>query len=348
MFLELLEARWGKPTRAAEKAAASQLGAAQSRGANAGMGEEPARPQQQAPRARAAAQKPKPKPRPGARPSISVPVGGFTAAPPIVNASVAPTAPAAPATAPAAASGSCVLDDDDDDREQLRGDAEETLPEAEANAVVGDYSTALKTVTALLEVHLELGAPWDDDCDATRKAKGAAAQDKGAVWAQALRAHSGDSVGHYYCHLAFAHFEELIVANGHCDHGNDEVLEKGNRTVKSYRDMSFKGGSSAAGKAKQKQRRWRKEGREPDAGRDSDSALEEYSVVRENNVGVIEYTTNLQTAADLIESRRSHEASLNLGRGKRKQAKRAKRETAASVKSENLSALKAVAAPNGA
>eukprot|EP00965_Chrysotila_dentata_P213521 6187667-Pleurochrysis_carterae.AAC.4 len=44
----------------------------------------------------------------------------------------------------------------------------------------------------------------------------------------------------------------------HIQHGNDEVLEKANRDVKYFRDMSFKGGNSAANKLPQKQKRNRK------------------------------------------------------------------------------------------
>eukprot|EP00965_Chrysotila_dentata_P115409 3814117-Pleurochrysis_carterae.AAC.1 len=81
----------------------------------------------------------------------------------------------------------------------------------------------------------------------------------GAAWASAVRAHSGDSVGHYYMHLlCFAHLAELIERLGYLQHGNDKVLEKGNRDVKHFRDMSFKGGSSAQNKKEQKQKRSRK------------------------------------------------------------------------------------------
>eukprot|EP00965_Chrysotila_dentata_P185865 6136185-Pleurochrysis_carterae.AAC.2 len=84
------------------------------------------------------------------------------------------------------------------------------------------------------------------------------AQELGVAWASAVRADSGDSVGHYYMHLCLAHLAESIERHGFLQHGNDEVLEKGNRDVKHFRDMSFKEGNSAANKLPQTQKRNRK------------------------------------------------------------------------------------------
>ena len=67
----------------------------------------------------------------------------------------------------------------------------------------------------------------------------------GRSWANALRSHSNGQVGHYYSHVAFAHFQELIEEHGHLMQGNDEVLEKGNRDMKRFRDMTFWGGTVA-------------------------------------------------------------------------------------------------------
>ena len=54
-----------------------------------------------------------------------------------------------------------------------------------------------------------------------------------------------------------------------------------------------------------KQRRWRKSR----ADGATDGELEQYERVVNCNVGVIEYTTNLQTAGDMIDAKRTHEAS---------------------------------------
>ena len=46
-------------------------------------------------------------------------------------------------------------------------------------------------------------------------------------------------------HVAFAHLRELVVEHGHLQAGNDEVLEKGNRDMKRFRDMTYWGGDSS-------------------------------------------------------------------------------------------------------
>ena len=64
--------------------------------------------------------------------------------------------------------------------------------------------------------------------------------------------------------------------------------------------------------------------------------LEQYERVVNCNVGVIEYTTNLQTAGDMIDAKRTHEASARQRRQKGAAIKRAKREHDDSVKKEAL------------
>ena len=89
---------------------------------------------------------------------------------------------------------------------------------------------------------LELNEPWPDS---ERAVRAEAAQAKGAAWATACRAHANNGVGHYYMHLAFAHLQELILEHGHLQTGNDEVLEKGNRDMKRFRDLTYWGGESS-------------------------------------------------------------------------------------------------------
>ena len=81
----------------------------------------------------------------------------------------------------------------------------------------------------MLELHKELHEPW---AHKERAEQGKKAAVYGRSWANALRSHSNGQVGHYYSHVAFAHFQELIEEHGHLMQGNDEVLDKGNRDMK--------------------------------------------------------------------------------------------------------------------
>ena len=49
----------------------------------------------------------------------------------------------------------------------------------------------------------------------------------------------------YYSHVAFAHLKEILVKHEHLHAGNvDEILERGNHTVKEYKRLTFKGGDA--------------------------------------------------------------------------------------------------------
>ena len=58
-----------------------------------------------------------------------------------------------------------------------------------------------------------------------------------------------------------------------------------------------------------------------------------------NNVGVVEYTTDMQTAAGLIEAKRAHEAAANLQKEKQGAVKKRKRERAEQIKAESRASL---------
>jgi hypothetical protein len=122
--------------------------------------------------------------------------------------------------------------------------------------VVGDYMSALDAVHALIRYMLELHEPWEDTV-AERAKRAPAAGRVGRVWATRLRAHAGGLVGHYYMHQAFAHVEECILLHGPLQHGNDEVLERGNLTMKHFRGLTFKGGDSSAAAIDMVQTRYR-------------------------------------------------------------------------------------------
>ena len=124
------------------------------------------------------------------------------------------------------------------------------------DTVVGDYASALDAVHALIKFMLELHDPWEDSI-AERGKRAPAAGKAGRAWAVGLRAHAGGLVGHYYMHQAYIHVEESILLHGPLQHGNDEVLERGNLTMKHYRGLTFKGGSDAAGAKDMVQTRYR-------------------------------------------------------------------------------------------
>jgi hypothetical protein len=64
-------------------------------------------------------------------------------------------------------------------------------------------------------------------------------------------------VGHYYMHQSYSHLEEQITRHGPLQHRNDEVLERGNLTMKHYRGLTFKGGDSSAAARNMVQTRYR-------------------------------------------------------------------------------------------
>ena len=73
------------------------------------------------------------------------------------------------------------------------------------------------------------------------------AQELGALWTVAARAHVGNHMRHYYNHIVFAHLAELVRLHGNLQSGNDEILEKGNIDVKDDKRLTFKGGKSGVG-----------------------------------------------------------------------------------------------------
>ena len=146
------------------------------------------------------------------------------------------------------------------------------------------------------------------------------AQAKGTAWAAALRKHSNGTCGHYYGHLAFAHFEELIIEHGPFQHGNDEILEKGNLDMKRYRNMSFHGGNSskdsqAAGVV---QTRWRLV---REAANGVEAVYEPYDVKTARAEASWVACFKMEVAADMIRGTRLHEKALTAAMGKRKAAK---------------------------
>ena len=146
------------------------------------------------------------------------------------------------------------------------------------------------------------------------------AQAKGTAWAAALRKHSNGTCGHYYGHLAFAHFEELILEHGPFQHGNDEILEKGNLDMKRYRNMSYHGGDSskAAMAAGVVQTRWRLVHEAADG---IEAVYEPYSVETSRAEASWVACFKMEVAADLVRGSRPHERSLTAAMGKRKAAK---------------------------
>eukprot|EP00965_Chrysotila_dentata_P153594 5076630-Pleurochrysis_carterae.AAC.3 len=113
------------------------------------------------------------------------------------SASVAPPPP------PAQNDNADYKDGDDGDMQDM--DAGAVLPEVEPTVVLGCRQTALRaSVLWPLKFHAELATLWDDDTPQTREDRGKAAAARGKAKAETLRAHSGDSAGHYYMHLSFA------------------------------------------------------------------------------------------------------------------------------------------------
>eukprot|EP00965_Chrysotila_dentata_P124624 4119528-Pleurochrysis_carterae.AAC.1 len=128
----------------------------------------------------------------------------------------------------------------------------------------------------------------------------------------------------------------VIEGLGCLQHWNDEVLEKGNRDDKRFRDMSIKGGSSAANKKKLKQKRSRRvENSDPEMSSES----EEIEVTRSNNIGVIENAMQLHTARKVVLQRSKHEVSMLKSKKRRARSKQTKREERVLLKREPLGSL---------
>ena len=115
-------------------------------------------------------------------------------------------------------------------------------------------------------------------------------------------------------HVAFAHMEELILANGHPQNGNDEILERGNLTLKGLKGLTWKGYSEGS---QMKQERFRKKldqvasaayaAKHPNrkkARRVLSGETESYSLTRRSMKSVVCQCAELQTACKLLKQNR--------------------------------------------
>eukprot|EP00965_Chrysotila_dentata_P237326 6201833-Pleurochrysis_carterae.AAC.1 len=119
------------------------------------------------------------------------------------------------------------------------------LPVAGEECSAGDLRSAAKVWLAVVEFNELLHTPVGDTSITARAQMGAACQAKGVAWVVALRAHSGNSVAFNYMHLSAAHLGELIVRHGMLERGDDEILERDNRTAKRVKsNLLFWGGTS--------------------------------------------------------------------------------------------------------
>ena len=174
------------------------------------------------------------------------------------------------------------------------------LNEKTPDNVVGDYASALKVVLALLKMQLYLHDSWDDSTDEYRRVRGEKAQELGAAWTVAARAHVGNHMRHYYNHVVFAHLAELVRLHGNLQSGNDEILEKGNRDVKDDKRLTFKGGCSGEGAdVLQRAVRWRNNGKRT-------GEQEEVIVHRKKMRGVMESVLRNQKTRELQGAARMH------------------------------------------
>ena len=154
----------------------------------------------------------------------------------------------------------------------------------------------------------------------------------------ALRKHGNESCGHYYSHVSLAHLEELVVEHGHLQAGNDEVLEKGNRDMKRFRDMTYWGGDSSkeAQATQTTATRYRIVAEAKDG---VEAVYEPYTVQVKRHEASWVACMKMQVAADLLAARRPHKADQR-GKGKRAFAKAAKDVTRDAVKAESVKRLK--------
>ena len=251
-MLELLAARYGEPVTIAEKRAAADVAAAQSQGAHyaaADLAEAAEADAAAAPPPAPPLPPPPPPPPPSKPPSPEDEDFAAMAASMGIELpkEIPPPAPEqvlVESTVPDNAPEVGLDGDGTDDCEWV------------PDTVVGDYMSALDAVLALIRFMLELHEPWEDT-SAERAVRAPAAGKVGRTWAIRLRAHAGGLVGHYYMHQAFAHLVEQIETHGPLQHGNDEVLERGNLTMKHFRGLTFKGGNSSAAAKEMVETRYR-------------------------------------------------------------------------------------------
>jgi hypothetical protein len=325
LLLALLNARYGPPTSMAEVQQAVNIAAAQQDGAAL-------RP----PGVRPAVPNPYVRPAKRPRQTKRAEVTGDSSSSE-EDPSPPPPAPApSPSPAPAAANDASEhgSDCEDDDISNLIGDGDEEYLD-QVSGIVGNRETALRAILTLLHMHLELATPWSDNTMATRLKKAPIGQVKGSAWAMAIRAHSGGVVGHYYCHVAFAHIQEILVESGHMMAGNDEVLEKGNHTIKEYKRLTFKGGTRVKGtSAFFRQRRLRLAEKATPEEEDTYTAV---FVKRARHVGVVLQAGELQLAAELVTAQRKHTSITQSGAAKQAAAQR--RVVTEVVKTETVTGL---------
>ena len=195
---------------------------------------------------------------------------------------VAARPPPAKSTTPAPACATSSNGDEEEEAIEMEERNLDGLNETTPDKVVGGYASALAVVLSLLKMHLYLHDEWDDSTEDKRRVRGAKAQELGAAWTVAGRAHVGNHMRHYYNHIVFAHLAELIHLHGNLQSGNDEILEKGNRDVKDDKKLTFKGGASGeAGSVLQRANRWKTKV-------NATGEQEEFVVTRKRQRGVME------------------------------------------------------------
>ena len=329
LVLDLIDARWGKATTSADRAAAREVGAAQASGAHLLQADDDEPPPP-----------PPPPPPPAQLSAIQDTIGtrglDFAALLALSTDPVDPTQPADPV--PPTDAG---IDDgedeanEDEEAESASLQPQDDVVEEVVGDIVGTRATAITCFLTLLHLQLELNTPWPDS---ERNARAETGQKKGASWATALRAHSNNGVGHYYMHLSFAHLKELIKEHGHLQHGNDEVLEKGNRDMKRFRDMTFwGGGSSKAAQARPvMQTRYRLV---RDARDGEEAQYEPYTVSRNRQQASWVECMRMQVAADLLAVRRPHQIELDRKSARRMATKHKRSEARDAVKAEAVGVL---------
>ena len=236
LLLALIDARWGKADSAGERQAQREVAEAQAIGQAAGLRDFGSEDQTSS--------------APPARPTIidttktTVDAASLLAA--VMARNLPP--PAARPAPQAAASLQPETEEADDEQEEadvgirFDGDWAEVSPDS---GVVGTRATSVKCLLTFLHLLLDLNQPWvSDAAGAEKKIRAKTSSRKGRNWVAAIRTHANGEIGHFYCHIAYAHLEELVLEHGYLQTVNDEVLEKGNRDMKNFRDLTWWGGSS--------------------------------------------------------------------------------------------------------
>ena len=209
----------------------------------------------------------------------------------------APAPATLPTTAATVAANTAEIEEDPIELEERDLDG---LNEAMPDTIVGDYQSALVVVLALLKLMLYLHDSWDDSTLEKRRVRGQKAQELGAAFTVAIRAHAGNAMRHYYNHVVFAHLAELIELHGNLQSGNDEILEKGNGDVKHDKRLAFRGGVSGEGASLlQRARRWKPKSV-------ATGEQEEYIVQRKQLRGVMESVLRNQKTREIQQAARKH------------------------------------------